>query len=103
MSGIRKAMLGWSFALAGVISLMMVLLLSGLLQEFVETNAGDIVVTTAMQISGLIGVGLAFGTLDSRAGNPPVVWVSVVWNCLVFGAFLVIMAVGLVAMMSGMV
>jgi hypothetical protein len=102
LSSSRKLLVGWSLGAAvwvtGVISLLMV----GVFEEFVQTPEGDLIIGAAMQLPALIGFGLAIGSLDGRAGNPPVVWVTVIWNTLAFAAFVLLLVLGLMATLGGM-
>lgn len=91
----RKQCVGWSLAAAAVMTLLMGLLLSGALAEMVVEEPGATFIGTVIMIPGLLGTGLAFGSLDGRAGNPPIVWVSIVWNSLLMGAFIILTIVGL--------
>jgi hypothetical protein len=81
----RKTSLVWSYVLVAWSTMCIMALLCG-----VRAAAYFIL------IPSLIGLGLAFGSFDRRLVNPVAVWISVVWNCIVVGIFVILLIVGLV-------
>jgi hypothetical protein len=95
-------MIGWSLGMGGIFTLLFgSLFFFGMTGAVVEPTL-MLIISVAMLIAGIIGVGLAFGSIDGRAGNPAVVWISVVWNGLMFGIFMVFTVIGIVTTMGAM-
>lgn len=92
-------MVVWSMLLAGWVTLFLVLLLSGALAEVVMEEAGATLMGSLIMIPGLIGLALACGSLEKRAGNPPIVWVTVVWNGILMAVWIILCILGM--MMDG--
>ncbi len=90
LSEARKRMLIASLGLAGMATLMLVAIFSGLLPSIVgDIEGGMIVVGLAMLFTkGLAaaGFGLAWGNVDGRRGNPSVLWVAAVWSTLMYAS-----------------
>lgn len=99
LSKTRKTMVVWSMLLAGWVTLFLVLLLSGALAEVVMEEAGATLMGSLIMIPGLIGLALACGSLEKRAGNPPIVWVTVVWNGILMAVWIILCILGM--MMDG--
>ena len=97
MSGWRKGLAVWSMVLATWVTLFFVVLLSGALAEFVTDQIGAIIVGALIMLPGMLGFGFACGSLDSRAGNPPIVWVAVIWNGILMAAWILLTVIGLMA------
>lgn len=97
----RKALVGWSLAAAAWVTVMLALLLLGTFAEFVESPGGDMLIGMLILVPGLAGTGLAFGSLDRRAGNPPIVWVTVIWNSITLAVWLALCVIGAFMMGSG--
>ena len=95
MSSSRKTMLGWSFVAATWVTFFLGVLLSGALEEAAMEEPGATIVGTLILLPGLIGMGLAISSYDSRAGNPVAVWISLIWNIVLFVAWVGLMIVGL--------
>ena len=97
LSEARKRMLVASLVLAGLATLMLVVIFSGLLPSIVGDVAGGmIVVVLAMlftKVLAVAGFGLAWGNVDGRRGNPPVLWIAAVWSTLMY-ASIVLVAIG---------
>jgi hypothetical protein len=85
--------------LAGWVTLFLVILLSGVMAEAAVDEVGAMIIGSLIMIPGLIGIGLACGSLDKRAGNPPIVWVTVIWNGILMGVWILLCIIGL--MMGG--
>lgn len=81
--------------MAGWVTLFLGVLLSGALEETVTDEAGAMIVGSLIMLPALVGIGLACGSLNKRAGNPPIVWVAVVWNAVMVAAWLLLCVIGL--------
>ena len=99
LSSPRKALVIWSMLMAGWVTLLLAVLLSGALEEAVMEEPGDTIIGILIMIPGLIGIALACGSLSKRAGNPPIVWVTVIWNGILIVAWTILCVIGL--MMEG--
>jgi hypothetical protein len=99
LTGGRKGVAIWSLVAAGWVSFMLLLSIMGVMAEMVHDEAGAMVVGSLIMIPGLLGIALALGSLDRRAGNPPLVWIAVIWNIVTAAACLLLMIVGMMASM----
>lgn len=95
LSGSRKAMLIWSMVMATWVTVMVVLLLSQALASLCRDEAGQTLVGWAIMLPALIGLALSMASMDRRAGNPPIVWGAVVWNCILTVVWIALTVVGL--------
>jgi hypothetical protein len=97
----RKHLVGWSLGIAASFVLLFMLASMGVLDQFLGSELGSSVFHVAMQTSVIVGFGMAIGAIDMRASNPPIVWVTVVWNSLTFAAFALLLLVALMSMAGG--
>ncbi len=95
LSGTRMSLVVWSLVMAGWATLATVVLMSGALEGEMPEEAAELVVGLMILVPCVIGSGLAVGSLDRREGNPPLVWVTVVWNGVVCGAWLLLTVIGI--------
>ena len=79
---------------AGWGTLMMVGCLMGVFAGMAQKSAG-LLVTFGGIIPGLIGMGLGVSCFERRLGNPPIVWVSGIWNIVVFLAWALLVVAGM--------
>ncbi len=94
----RKMLAGWSLGLAGLGTLMLIVVFTGAFMVL-PGLAGGLFALACVGIgfvAVVTGMILAFCSLSKREGNPPIVWIAVVWNCLL----LVIPLIGFVAMVA---
>ncbi|HEX7375547.1 MAG TPA: hypothetical protein VF278_00465 [Pirellulales bacterium] len=98
LSSKRKTMLGWAFALAIFATLGMAALFSGAMAGLAQGPGGQEVIGMLFSLvsffPSLIGTALAFSTLDRRLSNPGVIWVAIVWNCLLLAVFVLLTVIG---------
>jgi hypothetical protein len=88
-------MLGWSFAMAGWVTFMIIALVTGLLASFARDEVGRNILGSGILLPGLVGLALSCGSLDRRAGNPAVVWIALGWNIVLAVIWVGFMVVGL--------
>lgn len=94
LSSGRKSLVIWSMLMAGWVTVFLGVLLSGAMADAVTDEAGAFVVGLLIMVPALAGIGLACGSLNKRAGNPPIVWVAVVWNGIMVGVWLLLCIIG---------
>ena len=97
----RRLVIG-ALALAAWATCGLVLLLSGVFAEMIESEGEDVVgaiLSFLIFVPTLIGVGLGLGSLDRRLGNPLIVWVGAIWNGVLLAIWLLLVVIGL--MMGG--
>lgn len=95
LSSTRKTMLGWSIVAAVWVTVALVVLFSGTLAEAAENEPGATIIGSLIMIPALIGLALSIGSMDRRAGNPPLVWIAVIWNVVLTVGWLVLCVIGL--------
>jgi hypothetical protein len=95
LSSTRKAMAIWSIVMAGWVTFMVALSMTGALVGLVRDELGASLVGSAMILPALIGLALSCGSMDRRAGNPPLVWVALVWNIIMTVVWVALMVIGL--------
>lgn len=98
MSSKRKALVGWALGMAAWSTIGMVLMFSGLLaREFTnekDLQAFGVLIGALVGLPSLIGGGLGISSLDRRLGNPPIVWVTAIWNILLLSVWLLLVIIG---------
>jgi hypothetical protein len=94
----RKKTLIFSYLLAVWCTLGVAVLLSGKLAGFTHTPEDLQALGTMLMlfvfVPALVGVGLAFGSLDRRLGNPVSVMISVVWNSIIVAILVILTVIG---------
>jgi hypothetical protein len=103
MSRQRTAAVIWSLVLAGVASVglvvVFVLLGSGELRD-----APDLVVACVLRspmAAASIAFMLSWGALDTRRGNPPSLWIALIWGSLMFFGPSLLYIILIVSMIAG--
>ncbi len=96
MTPTRKMLVGWALGMAAALSGLVALVMIGSFSDL-ESALMLFVLIAACTILPVQGVGFAVGAMDRRAGNPPIVWVAVIWNCLILGTLTILVFVGLMA------
>jgi hypothetical protein len=95
----RRKTLIWSYVMAVWVTFCTAVLFSGVLRGMIhsqeDTEALGYVMILFVYIPSLVGTGTAFGSKDRRLGNPPVIWISIIWNSLLLAILLLLMIVGL--------
>lgn len=95
----RKNLLTWAYVLAVWSTLGIVVMLSGVLAETVQTESDlaalGMAISLFVILPALVGVGLSFACLERNLGNPASVWGAVVWNCLTMGVLLLMVVAGM--------
>ncbi len=86
MTPVRKQLMGWSFAMAGVTVLGVVL--TALSHDDGNPIAFLIVLLLFVFAPTTIGAALGWAALDKRLGNPVPVWIAAIWNTVVIAALL---------------
>ena len=98
LSSRRKKLLIGSYALAVWSTLALAVLLSGALAEMGKTKEGEmalgLIFSVVVLVPSIIGTALGFSAKDRRLANPPQVWVAVVWNSVLLGAYLLLCVIG---------
>lgn len=98
MSSKRKALVGWALGMAAWSTIGMVLMFSGMLaREFTnekDLQAFGVLIGALVGLPSLIGGGLGISSLDRRLGNPPIVWVTAIWNILLLSVWLLLVIIG---------
>lgn len=95
ISASRKSMLAWSYVAAIWVTVFLAFIMTGALGEAAAEEPGATIVGTLIFLPGLIGLGLAISSCDSRAGNSVAVWISLGWNILLFVTWVGLMILGL--------
>jgi len=94
----RKKPLIASYVLAVWCSLGLAVLLSGVLAPSLHTpsdvQALGMVLMIFVFIPSIVGTAMAVSSVDRRLGNPPVIWISVVWNSLILAILLLLTIIG---------
>jgi B-box zinc finger protein len=98
LSSRRKGLLIGAYALAGVATFGMALVMSGALADMARTKEGEtmlgLLFTFIVLIPAVIGMALGFSAIDRRLANPLSVWVAAIWNVIMVVAFLLLSLIG---------
>jgi len=94
----RKKLLIGSYGLAVWSTLGMAVLLSGALAEAGQTKEGEAMLGVALSlfllIPSIVGLALGFSATDKRFANGPAIWIAIIWNGIILGAFLLLSIIG---------
>ncbi len=95
----RKALVGWSYALAVWGTVGMAMMLGGVFADSVQTqkDAEQLSVMLALLIAlpTFIGAVMSFACLDKRLGNPLSVIAVAVWNGILLGVWIFLSILGM--------
>jgi hypothetical protein len=94
----RKKSLIISYVLAVWCTFGLAILFSGLLRHYVRTPSevqalGGLLMLFVF-VPSMVGTGLAVSTLDRHLGNPPPIWISVIWNALILASLVLLTIIG---------
>jgi small-conductance mechanosensitive channel len=95
MSTTRKQLLAGSLFAATFTTALLGALFSGVFANSVNDEVFAQVIGTVILISALLGLATSFASLDGRAGNPPLCWISVVWNVVLTVVWIGLCIIGL--------
>jgi hypothetical protein len=90
----RKKLLIWAYCLAAWTTLGIIALMAGAFKGMKAEEAG-IILQIFVFVPALVGIGVAFGSLDKRLGNTASVWVAVIWNAIILVILLLLTVIGL--------
>ena len=94
----RRGMLIGAFALAGVATLLLIVMILSFVSHFLDaasaTLAGIILISVA--VCSVIGAGLGFGSIDRQLSNPISLWIAALWNALLASAMILLLVVGII-------
>lgn len=94
ISSVHKAMVIWSMVMAGWVTALMVVSMTGLLGDLITDEVGSIIFGIVITVPGLAGLGLACGGMEKRVRTPPLVWAAVIWNAILAALWLVLCLIG---------
>ena len=99
LSSKRKGFVIWSYILAVVATLTLVLIVSGAtdMGSNEETFIVAAVLGNVLLLSSLIGMGLGFCALEKRLKNPGSIWGALIWNIVLSVITLILCIIGLMA------
>jgi len=95
LSSGRKTMVVWAMLCAGFTTIMTVLSFFGAFERFAAQEPGQTILGTVIMLPLIAGLALAISSLDSRAGNPLLVWINLIWNIVMTVVWLLLTVIGL--------
>lgn len=94
----RKRLIGFGYALAGVATLIIAVLFSGVLAGTVSSNSDMEVLYNLIGIlvfaATVGGVAVSLSALDKRLGNPAIIWGAVIWNGVLLALWVLLSIIG---------
>lgn len=98
MTAKRRGLLIGAFALAVWSTLGLGVLLSGLLADWAKTESDEALlglgIIAVIFVPTLLGLVLSCCAFEKKLGNPPSVWVAVIWNSLLAAGLVLLSIVG---------
>jgi hypothetical protein len=95
----RKKLLIWSFVLAAWTTIGMTCLVSGAFSGIATSKEDTAALGYALLFfvlaPGITGLAVGISAKHARLGNPPAIWIAIVWNAILIASFIVLDVIGL--------